>query len=598
MDKLNLKNVLTAVRDMIMRNRVAYKDYLGSETVTKTNIIVEGILVEEGTLTLKDSSVTSFVIGESYDVTIDGVTEVMIAYDLSENSTGYRAPATNYNIIALGNVTDLSNLPSDGWVVAIDDGTAVCKTLGSYIGKSISISQTKTITEKYYDIKKLPDELLPNTVAKKTDVTAVKKLATNAQTLAETAQATANEAQATANEAQTTADAAQATANTANTTANTANKTANDAKTAAENAQTTANAAATKENPVFTGTFSQNRKVSSGIGNYSHAEGNKTTASGMASHAEGYDTTAGGNYSHAEGIHTTASGDFSHAEGYDTTASGRASHAEGDNATASGAYSHAEGNNTTASGAHSHAEGDNATASGAYSHAEGNNTTASGYYSHVEGSSSNAIPDTITSSSSNSDIISAWKTTRFSLAKGISSHVEGSDNLALGDYSHAEGDNATASGRASHAEGNNTTASGRASHAEGDNATASGDYSHAEGYCTKACSSYQHVQGKYNIEDSSNTYAHIVGNGDSDNALSNAHTLDWSGNAWFAGDVYTGSTSGTNKDEGSKKLATEEYVNGRITEDSIIIKSSTPDSTKKFKITVDDSGTISATEVT
>ena len=32
--------------------------------------------------------------------------------------------------------------------------------------------------------------------------------------------------------------------------------------------------------------------------------------------------------------------------------------------------------------------------------------------------------------------------------------------------------------------------------------------------------------------------------------------------------------------------------------DGVIISSSTPDSTKKFKITVDDSGTISATEVT
>lgn len=32
--------------------------------------------------------------------------------------------------------------------------------------------------------------------------------------------------------------------------------------------------------------------------------------------------------------------------------------------------------------------------------------------------------------------------------------------------------------------------------------------------------------------------------------------------------------------------------------DSVIIKSSTPDSTKKFRITVDDAGTISATEVT
>jgi hypothetical protein len=41
---------------------------------------------------------------------------------------------------------------------------------------------------------------------------------------------------------------------------------------------------------------------------------------------------------------------------------------------------------------------------------------------------------------------------------------------------------------------------------------------------------------------------------------SNAHTLDWDGNAWYQGDVYVGSSSGTDKDEGSKKLATEEYV--------------------------------------
>jgi hypothetical protein len=56
------------------------------------------------------------------------------------------------------------------------------------------------------------------------------------------------------------------------------------------------------------------------------------------------------------------------------------------------------------------------------------------------------------------------------------------------------------------------------------------------------------------------TYAHIVGNGTSEDARSNAHTLDWEGNAWFQGDVYVGSTSGTNKDEGSKKLATEDSV--------------------------------------
>ena len=135
--------------------------------------------------------------------------------------------------------------------------------------------------------------------------------------------------------------------------------------------------------------------------------------------------------------------------------------------------------------------------------------------------------------------------------------AEGRKTTASGNYSHAEGGGTTASGTVSHAEGDSTTASGTVSHAEGDNTTASGTTSHAEGWGTTAQGNNQHVQGKFNIADT--TSAHIVGNG-SPSKRSNAHTLDWSGNAWFAGDVYTGSTSGTNKDDGSKKLATEEYV--------------------------------------
>ena len=93
---------------------------------------------------------------------------------------------------------------------------------------------------------------------------------------------------------------------------------------------------------------------------------------------------------------------------------------------------------------------------------------------------------------------------------------------------------------------------------------ASSENSHAEGQGTKASSKCQHVQGQYNIEDSSNTYADIIGNGSSDTERSNASTVDWQGNAWYAGDVYVGSTSGKNKDDGSKKLATEEYTNNII----------------------------------
>ena len=137
-------------------------------------------------------------------------------------------------------------------------------------------------------------------------------------------------------------------------------------------------------------------------------------------------------------------------------------------------------------------------------------------------------------------------------ASGAASHAEGYSTTASGQTSHAEGNRTEASSPNSHAEGDSTTASGNSSHAEGYITTASGEYSHAEGRTTIAQGNNQHVQGKYNIADT--TSAHIVGNGSNSSNRSNAHTLDWNGNAWFAGDVYTGSTSGTNKDDGSVKL--------------------------------------------
>ena len=191
-----------------------------------------------------------------------------------------------------------------------------------------------------------------------------------------------------------------------------------------------------------------------------------------------------------------------------------------------GKNAQAFGKSTTASGIAAHAEGYGTTASGNYSHAEGYGTTASDNYSHAEG----------------------YGTT----ASGSYSHVEGYGAKALGNYSHAEGSYTKTLNNYSHAEGNHTEASGLSSHAEGADTIASGNQSHAEGVHTTAQGENQHVQGKYNIADTIN--AHIVGNGSDSSNRSNAHTLDWSGNAWFAGDIYTGSTSGKNKDDGSVKL--------------------------------------------
>ena len=156
------------------------------------------------------------------------------------------------------------------------------------------------------------------------------------------------------------------------------------------------------------------------------------------------------------------------------------------------------------------------------------------------------------------------------IASGDYSHAEGLNNTASGYYSHAEGYKNIASGDESHAEGRFNITSGNYAHAEGSNNTASGDNSYAEGDHNEASGFSTHVQGRYNIiqsagQSSLGKYCHIVGNGTSDTARSNAHTLDWDGNAWFAGDVYTG---GTAMDSGAKKLATEVPVstadNGKV----------------------------------
>ena len=162
-------------------------------------------------------------------------------------------------------------------------------------------------------------------------------------------------------------------------------------------------------------------------------------------------------------------------------------------------------------------------------------------------------------------------------------HAEGYETQALATPSHSEGYCTVANGDGSHAEGGHTVASGEYSHAEGWNTQSNGQYSHAEGRHTKADGISQHVQGKFNIEDAESKYAHIVGNG-SNSERSNSHTLDWDGNAWYAGDVYVGSTSGVNRDEGSKKLATEEFVNTAIQQNAYTLPAATTETIGGVKV--------------
>jgi len=72
-------------------------------------------------------------------------------------------------------------------------------------------------------------------------------------------------------------------------------------------------------------------------------------------------------------------------------------------------------------------------------------------------------------------------------------------------------------------------------------------------------------------------YLHIVGNGqsyknESDETVierSNAHTIDWEGNAWFAGDIKIGGTG--QDDTETKTLATTTYTDNAVAQKSQVI---------------------------
>lgn len=237
------------------------------------------------------------------------------------------------------------------------------------------------------------------------------------------------------------------------------------------------------------------------VGHFDRTSGAPKTGEIFNSYSGQNMNKATGDYSHAEGIRTTASGEGSHSEGETTTASGGDSHAEGYNTTASGNRSHTEGMSTKATSDEAHAEGIGTTASGNYSHAEGSYTNATKDSAHSEGYGGRKITDVFpnfSSSTSKDEIVAAWGTSMtdgFTLANGMGSHAEGFHTLALDASAHAEGDATHALGKGSHSEGHVTKAVADDSHAEGDQTVTKGQASHAEGFKSTTLGQYAHAEG-------------------------------------------------------------------------------------------------------
>ena len=348
-------------------------------------------------------------------------------------------------------------------------------------------------------------------------------------------------------------------------------------------------------------------------GSYAHAEGRYTIACGKkGSHAEGDRTLASGPQSHAEGVLTVASGDYSHAEGDKTAATDYGAHAEGYNTISSSTATHAEGEGTVASGTRSHAEGYRSKATAFAAHAEGTCSSAIGSCSHAEGVygmaiGSNSHSETLScaygarshSETGNKGVdifpvgaanatsyTSTWDTefdairnvigdtvfcnilkASFIIPKNLSNYTEAvritnaslsSSTLSLTTektLSETALDGSVnywicfsiAYGDTSHTENSGNIAYGEDSHAEGGYNIAQGKASHAEGWFTYTNNVSEHAEGSYNASTkTSTTYGnagntqHSIGIGTA-SARKNAFEIMQNGDAYLYGvGGYTG----------------------------------------------------------
>ena len=215
MGKNTLTALLTDLRELIFKSRPAYRDFLGEVTETKTLKILENVVLAKNQMMLPvaDAAFSGFISGKAYRVVLNDEEESIIAKDSREG-------------VILSNVEDISNLPSDYWVIGyfVERGMVIAITAGTFLGATISVYYDETVTTQKWSVRKLAYELLPDRLLSALSAaanTARRALtaANTAQSIANTAQSIANTAQSIANTAQSTAEAAQSTAEAAQSTA-------------------------------------------------------------------------------------------------------------------------------------------------------------------------------------------------------------------------------------------------------------------------------------------------------------------------------------------------------------------------------------------
>lgn len=167
MNKLNIKNLLTAIQNMIMRNRIAYKDYLGKETVVKSVLLASG-------LANGDNVEFNLTEGQSYDIDFgdERITLTAKCRECDDSSPEWLSTAPMLDNLQDNYVLpkDISTWPTNSFCVCVHSGMIYVICTGEYANKSLSIYRNDQTTKNKYDIKLLPEDLLPKSVANKKDI--------------------------------------------------------------------------------------------------------------------------------------------------------------------------------------------------------------------------------------------------------------------------------------------------------------------------------------------------------------------------------------------------------------------------------------------
>ena len=229
----------------------------------------------------------------------------------------------------------------------------------------------------------------------------------------------------------------------------------------------------------------------------------------------------------------------------------------------------------TTIGSYSHAEGYNTTASGSYSHAEGYNTTAQGRSQHVSGEY-NILSGTYvqekTEQTSNVGIDSTSSGVTVYFGSDYSFDVE-TGTYTLCGYTGSNPSNAILNQTYYFIFGGQ---SGSTMY-----------YAAKKGFAsTGTYVVFYKGAIKYTRRLAHSTtggYLTIVGNGTSDTARSNAHTLDWYGNGWYAGKLKVGGIG--QDDESAKNVILEGET---LTLENVLNKVGVDNNTAEYELCYGD----------